>query len=101
MRLSSKVREPLFARDFGRGARALTRGSLSRGAGYAAGLLRRDPRVVERKKYGRKKARKRFTWSVFLSRVPVRVRMRRPGVADVCGLWCFGLVAAGIRRVKR
>jgi hypothetical protein len=33
-----------------------------RGGVGAAGLLRRDPRVVERKKYGRKKARKRFTW---------------------------------------
>ena len=28
-----------------------------------AGLLSRDPRVVERKKYGRKKARKRFQFS--------------------------------------
>lgn len=27
-----------------------------------ARLLRRDPRVVERKKYGQKKARKKFTW---------------------------------------
>jgi small subunit ribosomal protein S9 len=27
------------------------------------GLLRRDPRVVERKKYGQKKARKRFQFS--------------------------------------
>ena len=29
----------------------------------AAGLLRRDPRAVERKKYGRPKARKRFQFS--------------------------------------
>lgn len=29
----------------------------------AAGLLTRDPRMVERKKYGRKKARKRFQFS--------------------------------------
>lgn len=28
-----------------------------------AGLLTRDPRMVERKKYGRKKARKRFQYS--------------------------------------
>ncbi len=29
----------------------------------AKGLLRRDPRMVERKKYGQKKARKRFQFS--------------------------------------
>ena len=29
---------------------------------FAADLLRRDPRVVERKKTGRPKARKRYTW---------------------------------------
>jgi len=29
----------------------------------AAGVLTRDPRMVERKKYGRKKARKRFQWT--------------------------------------
>jgi small subunit ribosomal protein S9 len=29
----------------------------------AAGMLRRDPRVVERKKYGQPKARKRFQFS--------------------------------------
>lgn len=29
----------------------------------SAGLLRRDPRAVERKKYGQKKARKRFQFS--------------------------------------
>ncbi len=29
----------------------------------AAGLMTRDPRIVERKKYGRKKARKRFQYS--------------------------------------
>jgi small subunit ribosomal protein S9 len=29
----------------------------------AAGFLTRDPRMVERKKYGRAKARKRFQWS--------------------------------------
>lgn len=29
----------------------------------AEGLLRRDPRMVERKKYGRPKARKRFQFS--------------------------------------
>ena len=28
----------------------------------ASGLLKRDPRMVERKKAGRKKARKGFTW---------------------------------------
>lgn len=28
----------------------------------AAGLLRRDPRAVERKKFGRAKARKRYAW---------------------------------------
>jgi small subunit ribosomal protein S9 len=28
-----------------------------------AGLLTRDPRMVERKKYGQKKARKRFQFS--------------------------------------
>lgn len=28
----------------------------------AAGLLRRDPRRVERKKPGQEKARKKFTW---------------------------------------
>lgn len=28
----------------------------------AAGLLKRDPRVVERKKAGKAKARKSFTW---------------------------------------
>jgi small subunit ribosomal protein S9 len=29
----------------------------------ASGLLTRDPRMVERKKYGQKKARKRFQFS--------------------------------------
>ena len=29
----------------------------------AAGFIRRDPRMVERKKYGRKKARRRFQFS--------------------------------------
>ena len=29
----------------------------------AAGLMTRDPRMVERKKYGQKKARKRFQFS--------------------------------------
>ncbi|GIW72603.1 MAG: hypothetical protein KatS3mg102_2145 [Planctomycetota bacterium] len=29
----------------------------------AAGLLTRDPRMVERKKYGRRKARRRFQFS--------------------------------------
>jgi small subunit ribosomal protein S9 len=29
----------------------------------AKGLMRRDPRMVERKKYGQKKARKRFQFS--------------------------------------
>lgn len=29
----------------------------------AKGLLRRDPRMVERKKYGQKKARKKFQFS--------------------------------------
>jgi small subunit ribosomal protein S9 len=34
-----------------------------RSALRAAGLLTRDPRMVERKKYGQKKARKRFQFS--------------------------------------
>lgn len=34
-----------------------------RGPLRAAGLLTRDPRMVERKKYGQKKARKRFQFS--------------------------------------
>jgi len=34
-----------------------------RGAVKAAGFLTRDPRVVERKKYGRAKARKSFQFS--------------------------------------
>lgn len=34
-----------------------------RGPLKAGGMLRRDPRVVERKKYGRRKARKRFQFS--------------------------------------
>ena len=34
-----------------------------RGALRGAGLLTRDPRMVERKKYGQKKARKRFQFS--------------------------------------
>jgi small subunit ribosomal protein S9 len=34
-----------------------------RNALRAAGLLTRDPRMVERKKYGQKKARKRFQFS--------------------------------------
>ena len=34
-----------------------------RGALKAEGLLTRDPRMVERKKYGRPKARKRFQFS--------------------------------------
>jgi small subunit ribosomal protein S9 len=29
----------------------------------AEGLMRRDPRMVERKKFGQKKARKRFQFS--------------------------------------
>jgi len=29
----------------------------------AKGLMRRDPRMVERKKYGQKKARKKFQFS--------------------------------------
>jgi ribosomal protein S9 len=44
-------------------ARALRRLDPSlRGALKEAGLLRRDPRMVERKKPGRAKARKRFAW---------------------------------------
>jgi small subunit ribosomal protein S9 len=35
----------------------------TRGALRGAGLLTRDPRMVERKKYGQKKARKRFQFS--------------------------------------
>ena len=35
----------------------------ARGALRGAGLLTRDPRMVERKKYGQKKARKRFQFS--------------------------------------
>jgi small subunit ribosomal protein S9 len=34
-----------------------------RGALRAAGLMTRDPRMVERKKYGQRKARKRFQFS--------------------------------------
>ncbi|MFN2383630.1 MAG: 30S ribosomal protein S9 [Gemmatimonadota bacterium] len=45
-------------------ARALVRADESlRGALKADGLLTRDPRAVERKKYGRPKARKRFQFS--------------------------------------
>ena len=36
---------------------------LLRGAVKAAGFLTRDPRVVERKKYGRAKARRSFQFS--------------------------------------
>jgi small subunit ribosomal protein S9 len=35
----------------------------NRGLLRAAGLMTRDPRMVERKKYGQKKARKRFQFS--------------------------------------
>ena len=38
-----------------------------RGALKAEGLLTRDPRMVERKKYGRPKARKRFQFSQALA----------------------------------
>jgi small subunit ribosomal protein S9 len=34
-----------------------------RGSLKSEGLLKRDPRMVERKKYGQKKARKRFQFS--------------------------------------
>jgi small subunit ribosomal protein S9 len=45
-------------------ARALVNeGEEMRGRLRAAGVLTRDPRMVERKKYGRKKARKRFQWT--------------------------------------
>lgn len=45
-------------------ARALVDiGEDHRGPLRAAGLLTRDPRMVERKKYGQKKARKRFQFS--------------------------------------
>ena len=45
-------------------ARALVRVSEEhRGPLRAAGMLTRDPRMVERKKYGQKKARKRFQFS--------------------------------------
>jgi small subunit ribosomal protein S9 len=45
-------------------ARALvTADDALRGALKAEGLLTRDPRMVERKKYGRPKARKRFQFS--------------------------------------
>jgi len=45
-------------------ARALVRVSEEhRGPLRAAGFLTRDPRMVERKKYGQKKARKRFQFS--------------------------------------
>ena len=45
-------------------ARALVRVSEDHRAPLrAAGLLTRDPRMVERKKYGQKKARKRFQFS--------------------------------------
>ena len=45
-------------------ARALVRiNEEHRGPLRVAGLLTRDPRMVERKKYGQKKARKRFQFS--------------------------------------
>jgi len=45
-------------------ARALTElDPALRGALRGAGLLTRDPRMKERKKYGRKGARKRFQWT--------------------------------------
>jgi small subunit ribosomal protein S9 len=45
-------------------ARALVKeGEEMRGRLRAAGVLTRDPRMVERKKYGRRKARKRFQWT--------------------------------------
>lgn len=45
-------------------ARALVKGDEDlRGRLRAAALLTRDPRMVERKKYGRPKARKRFQFS--------------------------------------
>ncbi len=45
-------------------ARALVEANADfRHALKAAGMLRRDPRVVERKKYGQPKARKRFQFS--------------------------------------
>ena len=45
-------------------ARALCEANAEdRGALKAKGLLRRDPRMVERKKPGKKKARKRFQFS--------------------------------------
>jgi small subunit ribosomal protein S9 len=45
-------------------ARALIRlNEENRGLLRAAGFLTRDPRMVERKKYGQKKARKRFQFS--------------------------------------
>ncbi len=45
-------------------ARALVKeGEELRARLRAAGVLTRDPRMVERKKYGRKKARKRFQWT--------------------------------------
>ncbi len=45
-------------------ARALCQTEPERRTGLKqAGLLTRDPRMVERKKYGRKKARKRFQFS--------------------------------------
>lgn len=45
-------------------ARALVEANAEyRGPLKSAGMLRRDPRVVERKKYGQPKARKRFQFS--------------------------------------
>jgi len=45
-------------------ARALVKeGEEMRARLRAAGVLTRDPRMVERKKYGRRKARKRFQWT--------------------------------------
>lgn len=45
-------------------ARALVKeGEEMRARLRASGVLTRDPRMVERKKYGRKKARKRFQWT--------------------------------------
>lgn len=45
-------------------ARALVKeGEEMRARLRAAGVLTRDPRMVERKKYGRRKARKAFQWT--------------------------------------
>ena len=49
----------------------------NRGVLKPEGLLTRDPRMVERKKFGQKKARKRFQFSIDFKNNVVVVPMRR------------------------